>query len=80
MKADLRAEFGLLNRNVFEMIRLFERAMDAGIWTPQEATRHVARLELLRAKLIADFRELMDLRGANEARLGTQNAHPLSKK
>jgi hypothetical protein len=30
--------------------------------------------------LIADFRELMDLRGANEARLGTQNAHPLSKK
>jgi len=55
MKADLRAELGLLNRNVVEMIRLFECATDAGIWTRQEVARHEARLELLRAKLNADF-------------------------
>ena len=36
MKADLRAEFGLLNRNVFEMIRLFERAMDAALVLPKK--------------------------------------------
>ena len=53
MKADLRAELGLLNRNVDEMLRLLQCATDAGIWTPQEATLHVARLELLRAKLNA---------------------------
>jgi hypothetical protein len=59
MKADLRAELGLANRNVDEMIRLLECATDAGIWTRQEATWHEARLELLRAKLNADFAELV---------------------
>lgn len=81
MPIDLRAELGLLNRNVDEMIRLLQRATDAGIWTQQEATRHTARIELLGAKLNADFRELMALRDcANDSRLSTQNAHPLTKK
>jgi hypothetical protein len=62
MKADLRAELGLLNRNVDEMIRLVQRATDAGLWSRQEGARHEARLELLRAKLNADFRELIALR------------------
>jgi hypothetical protein len=60
MKADLRVEFSLMNRNVDEMIRLFQTTADAGIWTRHEATRHIARLESLRAKLNADFRELVD--------------------
>ena len=59
MKADLRAELDLLNRNVDEMIRLFQRATDAGIWTLHEATRHKARLESIRKKLNADYREIM---------------------
>jgi hypothetical protein len=59
MKADLRAELGLVNRNVDEMIRLLECAAVAGIWTRQEATRLEARLELLRAKLNSDFAELV---------------------
>jgi hypothetical protein len=81
MKADLRAELSLLNRNFDEMIRLLQCATDAGIWTRQETTRHEARLELLRTKLNADFRELMALRErANGLRLRTQNAHPLTKK
>ncbi len=81
MKADLSAGLGVLNRNVDEMIRLVQRATDAGIWTLHEATRHAARLESLRAKLNADFSELMVLRErANESRLSTQNAHPLTKK
>jgi hypothetical protein len=81
MKADLRAELGLLNRNVVERIRLFECATDAGIWTQQDAARHEARLELLCAKLNADFRELMALRErANGLRLSVQNAHPRTKK
>ena len=63
MKADLRAELGLLNRNVDEMIRLLQCATDAGIWARHEATRHEARLASLRAKLNASFRELMVLRG-----------------
>jgi hypothetical protein len=62
MKADLRAELGLLNRNVDEMIRLFQCATDGGIWTGQDAGRHEARLEYLRVKLNADFEELLDLR------------------
>jgi hypothetical protein len=62
MKADLRAELDLLNRNVDEMIRLCQCAIDAGIWTRQEAQRHTAGLESLRAKFNADFRELVDLR------------------
>ena len=81
MKADLRAELGLLNRNVAEMIRLFECATDAGIWTRQEAARHEARLDLLRAKLNADFRELIALRErANGLQRSAQKALPLTKK
>ena len=81
MKADLSAGLGVLNRNVDEMIRLLQCATNAGIWTRHEATRHEARLALLRAKLNADFRELMALRGrANGLRLRTQNTHPLAKK
>lgn len=81
MKADLRAELGLLNRNLDEMIRLLHCATDAGIWTQQEATRHEARLALLRAKLNADFKELTASRErANGLRLRTQNTHPLTKK
>jgi hypothetical protein len=81
MKDDLWAELGLVNRNVDEMIRFLQCATDACIWTPEEATRHTARLELLGAKLNADFRELMALRDrANDSRLSTQNAHPLTKK
>lgn len=81
MKADLRAQLVLLNKNVDEMIRLVQRATDTGIWPLHVATRHTARLELLRAELNADFSELMVLRErANESRLSTQNAHPLTKK
>ena len=60
MKADLCAELDLLNRNVDEMIRLCQCASDAALWTRQEAQRHTARLESLRAKLNADFRVIMD--------------------
>jgi hypothetical protein len=81
MKADLRPELGVMNRNADEMIGLFQCAATAAIWTPQEATRHASRLELLCVKLNADFSELMVLRErANESRLSTQNAHPLTKK
>ena len=81
MKADLYAELGLVNRNVDEIIRLLVCATDAGIWTRQEATRREARLELLRVRLNADFRELTALRErANGLRLRTQNTHPLTKK
>jgi hypothetical protein len=59
MKADLRAELDLLNRNVDEMIRLFQCTADAGIWTQREATRHEARLESIRKKLNADYLEIM---------------------
>jgi hypothetical protein len=59
MKADLRADLVLLNRNVDEIIGLLQRATDAGIWTRQEATLHEARLALLRAKLSTDFAELI---------------------
>jgi len=77
MKADLCAELGLLNRNVVEMIRLFECAMDAGIWTRQGAARHEARLDVLRTKLHADFRELIALRErANGLQLSAEIAHP----
>lgn len=44
-----------------EMIPLCQRATDAGIWTGQIATQHIARVELLRAKSNADFRELISL-------------------
>jgi hypothetical protein len=59
MKADLREELDLLNRNVDEMIRLFQCTADAGIWTKREATRHQARLESIRKKLNADYLEIM---------------------
>jgi hypothetical protein len=61
MKAELRAELDLLNRNVDELIQLYQFAKDAGLWTRQEAQRHTARLESLRVKLNADFTELMVL-------------------
>ena len=81
MKADLRAQVVLLNKNVDEMIRLVQRATNAGIWTLHEATPHATRLELLRAELNADFSELMVLREpANESRPSTQNPHPLTRK
>jgi hypothetical protein len=68
MKADLHAELDLLNRNVDELIRLCQCATDVGVWSQQEALRHTARLESLRAKLNADFRELLDLhKRADEA-------------
>jgi hypothetical protein len=81
LEADLRAELGLVNRNVDEMIRLFQCARDAGIWTPEEYKRHTARLEYLRAKWNADFRELLALRERdNRSRLSTQNTPQLTKK
>jgi hypothetical protein len=77
MKADLRAQLVLLNKNVDEMIRLVQRATDAGIWTLHEATRHAARPELLREI----DKELMALRErANRLQLSAQNAHPPTKK
>jgi hypothetical protein len=59
MKPDLRAELGVINRNVDEMILLLQCAADAGIWTQKEATRHEARLESIRKKLNADYLEIM---------------------
>ena len=77
MKADPREELDLLNRNVDEMIRLVQRATDAGIWTPQEAARREARLELLRVKLNADFREIIASgERPSEARERARNESP----
>jgi hypothetical protein len=61
MKSGLRAELDLLNQDVDEMIRLCQAAVDAGLWTQQQACRHTARLESLRTELNTDFRELLDL-------------------
>ena len=81
MKADLCTELILLNRNVDEMIRLFQCATDAGIWTRREAARNEARLELLRARWNTDFKELMILRErSNGLPPSMQNAQPLTKK
>jgi hypothetical protein len=81
MQTDLGSDFDLLNRNVDELIRLLQGATDAGIWTPQEAAQHVARLELVRAKLNADFRELLVLyERSSTSRHSPQNAVPLTKK
>ena len=81
MKADLCTEFSLLNRNVDEMIRLFHCATDAGIWTRREAARNEARLELLRARWNADFKELMNLQEpSNGSPTSMQNAQPFTKK
>ena len=44
------------------MIRLFQSAQDAGVWTRQEAECHGAWLEALRAKLNDDFNALAALR------------------
>jgi hypothetical protein len=69
-----------MNRNVDEMIRLFQRATDAGIWTPQEASRHEARLEVLRAKLNEAFRELIAMRKrVDTGRLSERTRHPQAK-
>jgi hypothetical protein len=51
VRSDIYAELYRSNKNVDEMIRLLQRAQDAGIWR-----------ELLRTKLNADFRELIALR------------------
>jgi hypothetical protein len=80
MKADLCAEFRLLNRNVDEMICLFQCATDIGIWTRREAARNEARLELLRARWNADFEELMILRERSNGSPSMQNARPLTEK
>jgi hypothetical protein len=75
MQTDLGADCDLLNRNVDELIRLFQSAADAGIWTPPDAAQDVASLELVRAKLDADSREVVVLRErANASRRSTQNA------
>jgi hypothetical protein len=58
MKADLRAELGLVNRNVDEMIRLLECATDAGIWSRQDAARHTARLEFASRKIECRLRRI----------------------
>jgi hypothetical protein len=47
MKADLRAELVLVNRNVYEIICLLQCVTDvgdAGLWTRQEAAQHEARV------------------------------------
>jgi hypothetical protein len=81
MKANLRAELDLANRNVDKMIRLCQCATDAGVWTRQEAQRHTARLESLRAKLNADLQELTGSHErANASWISTQNANQLTKK
>jgi hypothetical protein len=81
MKGNLQAERRLLNRNVDELNRLLQCATGNGIWTPQEGTRHVGHHELVRAKLNADFRELMDLRErVKESWRSAQSADSVSKK
>jgi hypothetical protein len=62
MKADLRTEIELWNKNVDELIRLLQNIQSAGEWSRQETARHEARLEALRTKLNADFKELIALR------------------
>ena len=62
MKTDLHVELDLLHQNVDGIIRLVHCAADADIWTLHEATLHTVRLEILRAKLTADFRDLIALR------------------
>ena len=84
MKADLRAELDLLNTNVDEMIRLCQCAADGGLWTRQEAQRRTARLEFLRAKLNADFAELVvrnariDQRDFEGQRFAEEPNHPFT--
>jgi hypothetical protein len=81
MKANLRAELDLLNRNVDEMIRLCQCATDTGVWARQEAQRPTARLESFRTKLNADFQELTGSHErANASWISTQNANKLTKK
>jgi hypothetical protein len=81
MKVDLGTDFVLLNINVDEITRLFQCATDAGIWTREEAKRYETRLELIRAKLNADFRDLVDLRErAKASRRGRQNTNRYTTK
>jgi hypothetical protein len=61
MRVDISAELDQWNKNVDEMIRLFQSAQDAGVWTRQEAERHEARLEALRMELNDDFNALVAL-------------------
>jgi hypothetical protein len=62
MKVDIRGELDQWNENVDEMIRLFQSAQNAGVWTRHEAERHEARLEALRVELNDDFNALVALR------------------
>jgi hypothetical protein len=55
------AELYLWNKNVDELIRFLQNIQAAGLWCRQETGPHEARLELLRTKLNADFRELVAL-------------------
>lgn len=81
MKAELRAQLVLLNRNVDEMIRLCQCSTAVEVWTRQEAQRHTARLESLRTKMNVDFQELTGSHErTNASRIRTQNANPLAKK
>jgi hypothetical protein len=61
MRVNICGEQPLWNKNVDELIRLFQSAQDAGIWTRQEAERHEARLEALRMKLNDDFNAIVAL-------------------
>ena len=68
MRVDICDDLALWNKNVDEIIHLFQRAQEAGIWTQQEAAGHEARLEVLRAQLNADLNELVALREGVAAR------------
>ena len=62
MRVVICGELDQWNKNVDEMILLFQSAQDAGIWTRQEVERHEARLEALRMKLNDEFNALVALR------------------
>jgi hypothetical protein len=59
---DVCAEVCVWNENVDEMIRLLCRLQAAKITTRDESAGHAARLEILRAELNADFRDVITLR------------------
>jgi hypothetical protein len=61
MRVAICSELDQWNENVDEMIRLFQSAQDAGVWSRQEAERHGARLEALRVELNDDFNALFRL-------------------
>jgi hypothetical protein len=62
MRVAICGELDQWNKNVDEMIRLFQSTQNAGVWTRQEAERHEARLEALRVELNDDFNALVALR------------------